>query len=97
VLAFDQCGFGARMALGPFYDHAKWYSFGRMIGDTVPVVRLEKDASVDPQRISSATRSAAPSRCTAARSRVKSVVHLRVHAVRTDTAAKPAGGLARSA
>jgi dienelactone hydrolase len=55
LLAFDQCGFGARMGeIGPFYDRTPdWSQFGRMIDDTRAAIdALEEDANVDPQRIS---------------------------------------------
>ncbi len=55
VLAFDQTGFGARMAeSGPFYDrHPGWSRFGRMVEDVHAAVdALEKDSAVDASRIS---------------------------------------------
>ena len=54
VLAFDQCGFGARMAeSGPFYDrYARWSLLGRMVEDTRAAIdALEKDAAVDASQI----------------------------------------------
>lgn len=102
VLAFDQCGFGARMAeLGPFYDRTPhWSQLGRMIADTRAAIdALEKDANVDAQRISlfGYTLGGAVALHTAALdARVKSVVSVSGFTpMRTDTATKPTGGLAR--
>jgi len=102
VLAFDQCGFGARMGeIGPFYDRTpKWSQLGRMIDDTRAAIdALEKDANVDAQRISlfGYTLGGAVALHTAALDpRVKSVVSVcGFTPMRTDTAAKPTGGLAR--
>jgi dienelactone hydrolase len=102
VLAFDQCGFGARMAeLGPFYERTpNWSQLGRMIDDTRTAIdALEKDANVDPQSISlfGYTLGGAVALHTAALDpRVKSVVSVcGFTPMRTDTADKPTGGLAR--
>ena len=102
VLAFDQCGFGARMAeIGPFYDRTPhWSQLGRMIDDTRAAIdALEKDANVDPQRISlfGYTLGGTVALHTAALDlRVGSVVSISGFTpMRTDTAAKPTGGLAR--
>jgi dienelactone hydrolase len=102
VLAFDQCGFGARMAeIGPFYDRTpKWSQLGRMIDDTRAAIdALEKEANVDPQRISlfGYTLGGAVALHTAALDpRVKSVVSISGFTpMRTDTPAKSTGGLAR--
>lgn len=54
VLAYDQSGFGSRMAeAAPFYDrHPRWSQLGRMVEDTRGAIdALEKDALVDPKRI----------------------------------------------
>ena len=54
VLAFDQCGFGARMAeSGPFYErYPRWSQLGRMVEDTRAAIdALEKDAAVDASQI----------------------------------------------
>src|SRR6185503_17224327 len=55
VLAFDQCGFGARMSeIGPFYDRTPaWSQLDRMIDDTRAAIdALEKKPLVDAQKIS---------------------------------------------
>ena len=55
VLAFDQCGFGARMGeIAPFYERTpRWSQLGRMIDDTRAAIdALEKEPRVDAQRIS---------------------------------------------
>src|ERR1044071_3531251 len=102
VLAFDQCGFGARMAeIGPFYERTpRWSQLGRMVDDTRAAIdALEKDAHVDAQRISlfGYTLGAAVALHTAALDpRVQSVVSVSGFTpMRTDTAAKPTGGLGR--
>jgi pimeloyl-ACP methyl ester carboxylesterase len=54
VLAFDQSGFGSRLAeTGPFYDrYPHWSHMGRMVEDVRAAVdTLEKDSLVDPKRI----------------------------------------------
>lgn len=55
VLAYDQTGFGSRQAeSAPFYDrHPHWSQLGRMVEDVRGAIdMLEKDALVDPKRIS---------------------------------------------
>ena len=102
VLAFDQCGFGARMAeIAPFYDRTpKWSQLGRMVDDTRAAIdALEKDANVDPQNISLfgyTIGGTVALHAAALDPRVKSVVSISGFTpMRTDTAAKPTGGLAR--
>jgi dienelactone hydrolase len=102
VLAFDQCGFGSRMAeIGPFYDRTpNWSQLGRMIDDTRAAIdALEKDPNVDPQRISlfGYTLGGTVALHTAALDpRVKGVVSISGFTpMRTDTADRPTGGLAR--
>ena len=102
VLAFDQCGFGSRMAeLGPFYDRTpQWSQLGRMVDDARAALdALENDANVDPQRLAlfGYTIGGAVALHTAALDpRVKSVVSVSGFTpMRTDTAARPTGGLAR--
>jgi pimeloyl-ACP methyl ester carboxylesterase len=87
--------------IGPFYDRTpNWSQLGRMIDDTRAAIdALEKDANVDPQRISlfGYTLGGAVALHTAALDpRVKSVVSISGFTpMRHDTAAKPTGGLAR--
>ena len=55
VLAFDQTGFGSRCSeYAPFYDRwPEWSRLGRMVTDVQDAVSaLQKDALVDPERIS---------------------------------------------
>jgi pimeloyl-ACP methyl ester carboxylesterase len=102
VLAFDQSGFGSRMGeTGPFYDrYPHWSQMGRMVEDARTAIdALEKDSLVDPQRISIFgysiggtvglyTASLDP--------RVKGVVSISGFTpMRTDTASKGTGGIAR--
>jgi dienelactone hydrolase len=102
VLAFDQCGFGARQSeIGPFYDrYPKWSQLGRMVEDTRAAIdALEKETFVDPQRISlfGYTLGGMVALHTAALdARVKGVVAVSGFTpMRTDTADRHTGGLAR--
>ena len=102
VLAFDQCGFGARMAeLGPFYDRTPgWSQLGRMVDDVRGAIdALEKEASVDASRISLfgyTVGGAVALHAAALDPRVRSVVSVcGFTPMRTDTADRPTGGLAR--
>jgi dienelactone hydrolase len=102
VLAFDQCGFGSRMAeIGPFYDRTpQWSQLGRMIDDTRAAIdALEKDPNVDPRHISLfgyTLGGAVALHAAALDPRVKSVVAISGFTpMRTDTADRPTGGLAR--
>jgi pimeloyl-ACP methyl ester carboxylesterase len=55
VLAYDQSGFGSRMSeSGPFYDrYPRWSHMGRLVEDARAAIdALQKDALVDPERIS---------------------------------------------
>lgn len=102
VLAFDQSGFGSRMAeAAPFYDrYPHWSQVGRMVEDTRAAIdALEKDSLVDSSRISLFgysmggmvglyTASLDP--------RVKGVVSISGFTpMRTDTTSKGTGGIAR--
>lgn len=102
VLAFDQCGFGARMEeIGPFYDRTPhWSQLGRMVDDTRAAIdALEAEVNVDPHRISLLGYSIGGSvglHAAALDPRVKSVISISGFTpMRTDTADKPTGGLAR--
>jgi dienelactone hydrolase len=102
VLAFDQCGFGARMnEIGPFYDRTPhWSQLGRMVDDTRAAIdALEREAMVDAKNISllGYTIGGSVALHTAALDpRVKSVVAISGFTpMRTDTAAKGTGGLGR--
>jgi dienelactone hydrolase len=102
VLAFDQCGFGARMSeIGPFYDRTpRWSQFGRMIDDTRAAIdALEKEGGIDAQRISLfgyTLGGAVALHAAALDPRVKSVVSISGFTpMRSDTATRPTGGLAR--
>lgn len=102
VLAFDQCGFGSRMAeAGPFYDrYPHWSQLGRMVEDTRAAIdALENDELVDPQQISlfGYTLGGMVALHTAALdSRVKSVVSISGFTpMRTDTAERGTGGISR--
>ncbi|MBI5766174.1 MAG: alpha/beta fold hydrolase [Verrucomicrobia bacterium] len=102
VLAFDQCGFGSRQAeIGPFYDRfPRWSQLGKMIDDTRAAIdALEREANVDAARISLFGYTLGANvalHAAALDSRVKSVVSVSGFTPwRTDTAAKPTGGLAR--
>lgn len=107
VLAFDQSGFGSRMAeTGPFYDrYPHWSQMGRMVEDARAAISalekdaLEKDSLVDPQRISlyGYSMGGMVGLYTAALdSRVKGVVSISGFTpMRTDVASRGTGGIAR--
>lgn len=102
VLAFDQCGFGSRMAeLGPFYERTpRWSQLGRMVDDTRAALdALEAEPLVDAQRIHlfGYTLGGMVALHTAALDpRVKSVVSVSGFTpLRTDTADRGTGGIAR--
>jgi pimeloyl-ACP methyl ester carboxylesterase len=102
VLAYDQCGFGARMGeIGPFYDRFPRHSqLGRMVDDVKAAVdALQNEALVDAQQIHLFGYTLGGSvalHAAALDPRVKSVVSISGFTpMRTDTAAKPTGGLAR--
>jgi pimeloyl-ACP methyl ester carboxylesterase len=102
VLAFDQSGFGSRMAeTGPFYDrYPHWSQMGRMVEDTRAAIdALEKDSLVDPQRISLFGYSVGGTvglYTAALDPRVKGVVSISGFTpMRTDVAARGTGGIAR--
>src|SRR5262249_32649212 len=102
VLAYDQSGFGSRMSeTGPFYDrYPHWSQMGRMVEDTRAAIdALEKDNMVDPQRIYLFGYSMGATvglYAAALDSRVKGVVAIcGFTPMRTDTAARGTGGVAR--
>jgi pimeloyl-ACP methyl ester carboxylesterase len=102
VLAYDQSGFGSRMAeTGPFYDrYPHWSQMGRMVEDARAAIdALEKDSLVDPRRISvfGYSMGGMLGLYTAALdTRVNGVVSISGFTpMRTDTAAKGTGGIAR--
>ena len=102
VLAFDQSGFGSRMGeAGPFYDrYPHWSQMGRMVEDTRAAMdALQKDPLVDPQRIylfGYSIGGTVALYTAALDSRVKGVVSIAGFTpMRTDTADRGAGGVAR--
>ncbi|SPE32856.1 conserved hypothetical protein [Candidatus Sulfopaludibacter sp. SbA3] len=102
VLAYDQSGFGSRMSeSGPFYDrYPHWSQMGRMVEDARAAVdALQKDSMVDPEHIYLFGYSLGGTvglYTAALDSRVKGVVSIcGFTPMRTDTAAKGTGGVAR--
>jgi len=102
VLAYDQCGFGGRSTeLGPFYDTSPhWSQMGRLVHDARSAIdTLQKDDQVDPDRIYiyGYELGATVGLYTAALdTRVKGVVSVNGFTpMRTDTADKGTGGIAR--
>lgn len=102
VLAYDQSGFGSRMAeIGPFYDrYPHWSQMGRMVEDARAAIdALQKDSLVDPERIYlfGYSMGGMVGLYTAALdSRVKGVVSIcGFTPMRTDTADRGTGGIAR--
>jgi pimeloyl-ACP methyl ester carboxylesterase len=102
VLAFDQSGFGSRQSeSGPFYDrYPHWSQMGRMVEDARAAIDvLEKDSLVDPQRIylfGYSMGGAVGVYTAALDSRVKGLVSIcGFTPMRSDTAARGTGGVAR--
>lgn len=102
VLAYDQSGFGSRMAeTAPFYDrYPHWSQMGRMVEDARAAIdALEKDSLVDPQRISLFGYSMGGTvalNTAALDPRVKGVVSISGFTpMRTDVASRGDGGIAR--
>ena len=102
VLAFDQIGFGSRMGdFASFYTrHPHWSLMGRMVEDTIKAVdALSADAAIDPARISVFGYTIGGTvglYAAALDSRIKSVVSISGFTpMRTDTADRGTGGLAR--
>jgi pimeloyl-ACP methyl ester carboxylesterase len=102
VLAYDQAGFGSRMSeIGPFYDRYRhWSHMGRMVEDARAAIdALQKDSLVDPERIYLFGYSMGGTvgiYTAALDSRVKGLVSIcGFTPMRTDTAARGTGGVAR--
>ena len=102
VLAFDQAGFGSRMGeFAPFYKrHPHWSLMGRMVEDTTRAVdALSADSAIDPARISVFGYTIGGTvglYAAALDARIKSVVSISGFTpMRTDTADRGTGGLAR--
>ena len=102
VLAYDQSGFGSRMSeIGPFYDrYPHWSQMGRMVEDARAAIdALEKDSLVDPQRIylfGYSMGGAVGIYTAALDARVKGLVSIcGFTPMRTDTAERGTGGIAR--
>jgi dienelactone hydrolase len=102
VLAYDQCGFGSRMAeSAPFYDRwPHWSQVGRMVEDVRAAVdALQKDPTVDPQRIAVFGYSLGGMvglYAAALDPRIQAVVSIDGFTpLRTDTVATGTGGIAR--
>jgi pimeloyl-ACP methyl ester carboxylesterase len=102
VLAFDQAGFGSRMGeFAPFYKrHPHWSLMGRMVEDTTRAVdALSADPAIDPTRISVFGYTIGGTvglYAAALDSRITRVVSISGFTpMRTDTADRGTGGLAR--
>ena len=102
VLAFDQSGFGSRInEFAPFYQrYPNWSLMGRMVEDTRAAVdALQKDNLVDPQRIylfGYSLGGMVALHTAALEPKVAGVVSLcGFTPMRTDTADKGTGGIAR--
>lgn len=102
VLAYDQSGFGSRLTeTGPFYDrYPHWSHMGRMVEDLRSAVdALAKDALVDPQRIYAFGYSMGATvglYAAALDPRIRGVVSIcGFTPMRTDTASRGTGGVAR--
>jgi len=104
VLAYDQSGFGSRlMETGPFYDrYPHWSHMGRMVEDVRTAVdALEKDSLVDSQHIFVFGYSMGATvglYAAALDPRIRGVVSVcGFTPMRTDTASRGTGGVARYA
>ena len=102
VLAYDQCGFGSRMAeAGPFYDRwPHWSLMGRMVEDArAGVAALQRDNLVDGDRVylyGYSMGGMVALHTAALEPRVKGVVSIcGFTPMRSDTADKGTGGIAR--
>jgi len=102
VLAFDQSGFGSRQVeAAAFYNkYPRWSQMGHMVDDTRAAIdAVSKEAMVDPNRIYLFGYSMGANlalHMAVLDSRVKGVVSLNGFTpMRTDTANKGTGGIAR--
>jgi pimeloyl-ACP methyl ester carboxylesterase len=102
VLAYDQSGFGSRMnEIRPFYDrYLHWSRMGRMVEDVQQAVTLlQQDSQVDPNRIylfGYSLGGMVGLHAAALDPRIKGVVSISGFTpMRTDTADKGTGGIAR--
>jgi pimeloyl-ACP methyl ester carboxylesterase len=102
VLAYDQSGFGTRMAeTRPFYErYPHWSRMGRLVEDTrMAVDALQKHELIDPERIyifGYSLGGMVGLYATALDPRIKGLVSIcGFTPMRTDTADKGTGGLAR--
>jgi pimeloyl-ACP methyl ester carboxylesterase len=102
VLAYDQSGFGSRLAeTEPFYDrYPHWSHMGRMVEDVRAAVdALQKDSLVDPQKIYVFGYSMGATVGLYAAGldpRIQGVVSISGFTpMRTDSAARGTGGVAR--
>jgi dienelactone hydrolase len=103
VLAFDQSGFGSRqIEAAAFYNkYPRWSQMGHMVDDTRAAIdALSREAQVDPNRIYLFGYSMGANialHTAVLDPRVKGVVSLNGFTpMRTDTADKGAGGIARN-
>jgi dienelactone hydrolase len=104
VLAYDQAGFGSRMAeAAPFYDrYPQWSLMGHMVEDVHTAIdALQKNALVEPDHIYAFGYSMGGNvalYAAATDPRLKGIVSIAGFTpMRTDTEARGAGGLARYA
>jgi pimeloyl-ACP methyl ester carboxylesterase len=102
VLAYDQSGFGSRMGeTGPFYErYPHWSHMGRMVEDARTAIdALEKESMVDASRVylfGYGMGGTVGLYTAALEPRVKGVVSISGFTpMRTDTADKGTGGIAR--
>lgn len=102
VLAYDQSGFGTRLSeTGPFYErYPQWSHMGRLVEDArAGVAALQGDALVDPERIAVfgfGLGGQVGVYAAALEPRIKALVSIcGFTPMRTDTADKGTGGLAR--
>jgi dienelactone hydrolase len=102
VFAYDQSGFGSRLSeTGPFYDrYPKWSHMGRLVEDASSAIyALTKDSRIDSERIylfGYSLGGTVAVYTAALDPRVKGVVSIAGFTpMRTDTAERGTGGIAR--